>query len=134
MENLLISHTDMESGDTEPPASLSGKQRTVQTPSQPLRSSLTSSPEPDDPPRAKIRMLKHSGKAGFVAGPASLAFRKRFFPQASRLDWNDWHWQVRRRIRDIESLSRIVNLSENERSALSLHDGTLPLGITMQAF
>jgi len=29
----------------------------------------------------------------------------RFFPEATPTEWNDWRWQLRARIRDIEALS-----------------------------
>jgi len=36
--------------------------------------------------------------------PGSLAFRKRFFPDTADEEWQDWHWQVRNRIRDAQAL------------------------------
>jgi hypothetical protein len=29
------------------------------------------------------------------------AFRKRFFPNTTQKEWQDWHWQLRNRIRDV---------------------------------
>lgn len=58
------------------------------------------------------------------------AFRKRFYPTATSADWNDWKWQVRHRIRDLKELARIVQLSDDERTAIEKHDGPLPVGIT----
>ncbi len=31
-------------------------------------------------------------------------------------DWNDWRWQMRNNIRDVETLSRVVSLSEAEKA------------------
>ena len=30
-------------------------------------------------------------------------------------DWNDWHWQMRNDIRDVETLSKVVTLTDKER-------------------
>jgi len=63
-------------------------------------------------------------------GARSCAFRKRFFPDATRAEWNDWRWQLRNRITDIHELARIIQLSEDELKATTCHEGPLPLGIT----
>ena len=57
-------------------------------------------------------------------------FRKRFFPRVSAADWNDWRWQLRNRIRDVEGLDRIFKLSDDERQAASQLGKAMPLGIT----
>ena len=61
---------------------------------------------------------------------AADAFRKRYFPQATHRDWNDWRWQLRSRIKDAATLGRILRLSDDERAAMERHDGVLPVGIT----
>lgn len=57
-------------------------------------------------------------------------FRKRLFPGVTNSEWNDWHWQLRNRITHSNELTRFIRLSEDERSAIRRHKGTLPLGIT----
>ena len=52
-----------------------------------------------------------------VIGPASNAFRKRFFPAAKSTEWNDWRWQNRNRIRTAEQLERMLRLTDDEREA-----------------
>src|SRR5690242_18415004 len=42
------------------------------------------------------------------AGSRSRDFRRRFFPQATEADWNDWRWQSRNRIRKLEQLDRML--------------------------
>jgi lysine 2,3-aminomutase len=64
-----------------------------------------------------------------VISPHARAFRKRFFPTASVRDWNDWRWQLRHRIKDLETLARIIHLSDDERTAIARHQGPLPVGI-----
>ena len=45
----------------------------------------------------------------------ALAFRRRFFPDAVDAEWNDWRWQMRNRIKDLPTLARIVQLSDDAR-------------------
>ena len=57
-------------------------------------------------------------------------FRKEFFPGASLADWNDWRWHLKNRIRDLEGLQRVFQLSGDECDAVKKLGGRLPLGIT----
>lgn len=66
----------------------------------------------------------------FPVGPQTRAFRKRYFPEIDLLQWNDWRWQARARIRTLAELERVFVLSEDERDAVIRHEGSLPLGIT----
>ena len=66
----------------------------------------------------------------FPIGTASRAFYRRFYPGTGAAEWNDWRWQVQRRIRTLDDLSRVFRLSEDERDAAARHTGALPVGIT----
>jgi len=66
----------------------------------------------------------------FAVNPAARAFYRRFYPDTSTIEWNDWRWQMRSRIRGLEDLARIFRLSEDERAAVERHEGALPVGIT----
>jgi len=68
--------------------------------------------------------------AAFPASERSRAFRKKFFPDATAADWNDWRWQLQHRIRDLRTLSNFIRLSEDEHEAVARHSGPLPVGIT----
>lgn len=57
-------------------------------------------------------------------------FRKQFFPDATESQWNDWRWQSQHRVRKLEQFEQIVNLSDDERSALSQGGTMLPVGVT----
>ncbi len=63
-------------------------------------------------------------------GPGAAAFRRRFYADVPDRDWNDWRWQLRKRIKDIAGLERIFRLSDEEREALRRIGGHLPVGIT----
>ena len=60
----------------------------------------------------------------------TIEFRKRCFPQVTDIHWNNWHWQIRNRITTIKGLERVLRLSDDERSALSDVNHSLPLAIT----
>ncbi len=66
----------------------------------------------------------------FPVGAQTRAFYRRFWPDTTSREWNDWRWQFRTRIRDVKELSRIFRLSADERSAVEHHKGPLPVGIT----
>ncbi len=66
----------------------------------------------------------------FPVNPDTRAFYRRFYPDTSTAEWNDWRWQMRARIRTLAELERIFVLSEDERKAVAAHTGALPVGIT----
>ena len=66
----------------------------------------------------------------FKIGRRTLAFRRRSFPDAPDAEWNDWRWQMRNRIKDLDGLTRVVRLTDDERTAFLRHTGSLPVGIS----
>jgi lysine 2,3-aminomutase len=70
------------------------------------------------------------GREAFVVSERTQAFRARFYPEASLAEWNDWRWQLRHRIRDVDGLARLFALSETERKTVDRIGGRLPVGIT----
>lgn len=50
-----------------------------------------------------------------VTNDSYLARKDKYFAHVSDNDWNDWHWQVRNRIRTVEELDKYVNLSNQEK-------------------
>src|SRR5215467_2521600 len=97
---------------------------------QPLRSIR---PKPDTHPKGfpKIEARAHRQAAlRFPVGPETRAFYRRFYAGTSTIEWNDWRWQMRARIRTLDELARIFRLSADERSAVERHEGSLPVGIT----
>ena len=58
------------------------------------------------------------------------AFRRALFPEAGDRDWNDWRWQLRHSLRGLEALERVLDLSDDERSALQRNRNSLPNSIT----
>jgi lysine 2,3-aminomutase len=87
-------------------------------------------PSAAKPPFFAPIIKRPTARERFPISPRSQLFRKRFFPEASALDWSDWRWQVRSRVKDLSGLARIINLSDDEASAIRRHTGSLPVGVT----
>ena len=85
-------------------------------------------PQKETPKIVPLRKVPHLPR--FRSSPRSTAFRRRFFPESSAAQWNDWHWQLQNRIRDVHALSRLIALSEDEKRAMRSMAGQLPLAIT----
>ena len=66
----------------------------------------------------------------FPVSPETRSFYRRFYSGTSTVEWNDWRWQMRARIRSLQELDRIFRLSRDERAAVARHEGALPVGIT----
>lgn len=45
------------------------------------------------------------------------------FFKASEEEWNDWHWQLRNRIEDVETLSKLVNLNDEDKKVINTIEG-----------
>ncbi|HUO69066.1 MAG TPA: KamA family radical SAM protein [Gammaproteobacteria bacterium] len=74
--------------------------------------------------------LARAAGARFVISPASNEFRKRHFPGVKAAEWNDWRWQNRNRVRSLEQLERMIDVTPEERDAIARHHGPLPVGVT----
>jgi lysine 2,3-aminomutase len=83
--------------------------------------------EPDRPEPLPDFFLKKRLPA---SSPRTLEFRRRHFAGVSAKDWNDWHWQMRNRIRTLDRLEGMIALSEAERAALGQGDQLLPMAVT----
>jgi len=81
------------------------------------------------PSTARVPRRRQMPPSLLVSSSRTRAFRKRFFPTATVHDWNDWRWQLRHRIKDLETLARIMRLSDDERAAIARHHGPLPVGM-----
>lgn len=121
---------------------------------------IGSDTEPDDPPQRAVNLKVIDGSPGlavvestegsFVAPPQTFQsgfsqaatlpdhrisrrsdeFRRAYFPLAGEEEWNDWRWQLRNRLRDHKSLTRVFRLSSEEEQAVVRLGGHLPVGIT----
>ncbi len=66
----------------------------------------------------------------FPMSVRSKKFRRQFYPEATRDDWNNWKWHVRNRVRKLDQLSRFIQLTPNEQEAIRLRTDNLPIAIT----
>jgi lysine 2,3-aminomutase len=87
-----------------------------------------STPQKENPKIISIAKVPHIPR--FRTSARTTAFRKRFFPDITATEWNDWHWQLRHRIRDVHGLSKVITLSDDERRAMTEMAGQLPLAVT----
>jgi lysine 2,3-aminomutase len=71
---------------------------------------------------AKRRVLKMN--------PQGREFRDHFFPQATDEQWSDWRWQIQHRIRDLDTVRKMIRLTTEEEKALELAGKMLPMGVT----
>ncbi len=118
--------------DTEPPSNGTGSgpcassatlaRPDVQT--KPIAASFSLPSAPAAPAK------RPAGNSRFPISPETNAFRRRFFPEASTQQWNDWRWQIGHRVKTLKALGRILALSPDETSAIERHTGALPVGIT----
>src|SRR3712207_3898854 len=110
------------------PRTRSASPRTSRNPSNTISTSAVPGPEPlllGESSNVVRLQPRQKGLHRFPVSERSQAFRRRFFPNASAIDWNDWRWQARNRIRNLEQLARVFELSPDERSAVERHTGSL---------
>ncbi len=81
-----------------------------------------SQPSPGDEELAALKRFHPSGRGGWA--------------QVSETDWNDWHWQLRNRVTNIEQLTRFLpTLTPEERAgAILAGQSKLALAITPHFF
>ena len=77
-----------------------------------------------------IEQLADSPSSSVEPSLRSRQFQQRFYADAGVAMWNDWQWQMRNRIRDLQTIERILRLSTEERRAIEGHSGSLPLSVT----
>jgi len=52
------------------------------------------------------------------------------YKDVNPLDWEDWHWQLKHRVRNKEELSQIIKLSPEEEKGIDKAKGRLSMAIT----
>ena len=120
MPTSLNSETEAFSENTEKPPSTMGSAAICE---KRASSHMIPFPNPDklefNPPALKPKRLQFTR-----------IFRRRFFPQATPKEWNDWHWQISHSIRTIDQLRRMLKLSAAEEKAVCENRLTLPMSVT----
>lgn len=56
--------------------------------------------------------------------------RQSLFPNASAEEWSDWRWQQKNRLRRLDDIERVVELSDEERSAFIASTDRFDVAIT----
>ena len=108
----------------EPPSGATGRQSrpTTTPPPSPARDNIISISAAKTPSVLRAN--------AFPVSPTARAFYKQYFSGSTPVQWNDWRWQLRERVRGLGDLERIFELSDDERAAVARHTGSLPVGIT----
>ena len=65
-----------------------------------------------------------------IINPEAEAFKKKYFPDVDIDKWNNWKWQLRNSIKDYDTISNFLNLSDKEKSILKESQNPLPISIT----
>ena len=91
--------------------------------------SLTGSSS-DEEPGAKTIFFSQNEIPNQLVSTRSSEFIRRYFPLTTIDSWNDWKWQLRHTFNTAEDLSKIMNLTEDEITAIKNLKGRLPLRIT----
>jgi lysine 2,3-aminomutase len=63
-------------------------------------------------------------------GPRTRMFRRAHFPDVKDSDWHDWHWQLRHSFRTAAQLESVLELTDEERTALDRCGSLLPVAVT----
>jgi lysine 2,3-aminomutase len=118
-----------ESPPEEPPIDLS----TISPPAAPTALAAFAAPStsPLATPKTKLstpRKIEPVNRA--TVSERSRQFLRKHYPGISIHDWNDWKWQVRNRIRRLDALEKVIDLTADERASVERRTGNLPIAIT----
>jgi len=107
-EKLVVTHTELNEDEEPPSKQMFINEETLLT--EYLQNKLE---------RDKTSLSERSSE-----------FLRKYFPEASERDWNNWKWQLKNSVTTIQQLSKFLELSVNEiRPAQAIND-TLPIRIT----
>ena len=88
------------------------------------------SPSPANIPAHQIQLEHFLAKRLPRTGPRTRMFRRAYFPEVKDTDWHDWHWQLRHSLRTTAELERVLDLTDEERTALDRCGSLLPVAVT----
>ena len=119
---------DVQSGSSDPEPGGSGRQTVSLTI---LEHPPSHTPERNGAVRPKSAPRRRARAEPVVSGHRPKGrFKRAFFREATFDEWNDWQWQLRRRIRSASDLDRILRLTPEEHTSVLGIGGHLPVGIT----
>jgi lysine 2,3-aminomutase len=113
--------------DYEPPST---KPEAVAVTNRCVEHALREDEAPQKTKNPKLRPLRDPSSYTLKENPRTQAFHRRFFPEVTSAQWNDWHWQIRNRITSIDKLERMIRLYPDERRAITGEGTALPVAIT----
>ena len=77
-------------------------------------------------PARKVVRLRNTRNTN----PVTVEFRRKHFPEVTEKEWRDWRWQSRHRFKTLAQIERVLELSDDERNAMTQGGMMLPMGIT----
>ncbi len=84
----------------------------------------------DEEPGAGTMIFPQIGSHDQAVSNRSSEFIRRYFPLTNVNSWNDWRWQLRNSFTTAEALSRVMTLTDDEKSTLHRLKNRLPLRVT----
>ncbi|MDH5552219.1 MAG: KamA family radical SAM protein [Nitrosomonas sp.] len=75
-----------------------------------------------------------TSNADFPVSENSQRFLKKYYPDISSSQWNDWKWQIRNRIRSVDMVEKMMTLTAQERESIIRRTANLPIAITPYYF
>jgi lysine 2,3-aminomutase len=118
--------------EAEPPSSSPDHERprlVARDPGVAVQPFLPNYPYLEEPIRVLDSVIR-TPRSEFQIGEHTEEFRRRFYPEVTHRNWNDWRWQLRNRVRTREELERFIRLTDDERDAIDRHRGPLPVAVT----
>lgn len=82
----------------------------------------------DEPPSTPVTRYASEEEEPPSSTPPSN--KSAFFTHIPREDWNDWKWQFRNRITNVDELAKFIPLSIKEKERINLVTARYPLAIT----
>ncbi len=121
MEDELCSTEELEPPSAAPAAIDFSNARSFQARRPEIQHGFNSS---------RLRPVARSAASPFPESTRSREFRRRWYPEATLADWNNWHWQLNHRIMSAAHLKRLLHLSPEEAAAAEVGPKALPLAVT----
>ena len=86
------------------------------------------SEKPDSNEIPKIR--RRRSNVSFLISEQSDSFRKKYYPGTTKKEWNNYHWQLRKRLQNLDDLQKVFRLTAGERKALTHRSRRFSVGLT----
>lgn len=80
--------------------------------------------------KASPFVLCDSGSSLSTESPEAATFRKKWYPDITAGQWNNWRWQITHRIESTRQLEKMFTLNNDEHDALYNYENLFPFAVT----